>query len=179
MEAVLQHISDEELYSLYKEGLGDVYLEALWNRYHHLVFAAAFKYLKQRDGAEDIKQRVFHKLIELPQEYRIERFANWLGIVTRNLAIEEQRKIKRSLEKGWFSVSETDDEELCEKEQNLARLETRMSLLNKAQQLCIRLFYLEGKSYKEVSDISGFTANEVKTHIQNGKRNLKSLFLGK
>lgn len=179
MGAVLQHISDEELYSLYKEGKGDIYLEALWNRYHHLVFASAFKYLKNKSGAEDIKQRVFQKLIELPQEYRIERFVSWLGIVTRNLAIEEQRKIKRSMEKTWFSVAETDDDELGEKEQNLSRLENRVSLLNKAQQLCIRLFYLEGKSYKEVSEISGFSANEVKTHIQNGKRNLKSLFLGK
>ena len=45
--------------------------------------------------------------------------------------------------------------------------------LNPEQQLCVTLFYLEKKSYQEIADSSGFTMMQVKSHIQNGKRNLK------
>jgi RNA polymerase sigma-70 factor (ECF subfamily) len=37
------------------------------------------------------------------------------------------------------------------------------------------LFYLEGLTYAEVARQSGYALSEVKSHIQNGKRNLKLL----
>jgi len=47
--------------------------------------------------------------------------------------------------------------------------------LNPEQQQCVTLFYLEKKSYREISDITGFTSLQVKSYIQNGKRNLRIL----
>jgi RNA polymerase sigma-70 factor (ECF subfamily) len=35
------------------------------------------------------------------------------------------------------------------------------------------LFYLQGKSYQEVAEATGYNLNQVKSYIQNGKRNLK------
>jgi DNA-directed RNA polymerase specialized sigma24 family protein len=45
--------------------------------------------------------------------------------------------------------------------------------LNKEQKLCVTLFYLDKKSYSEIMDITGFNMMQVKSYIQNGKRNLK------
>jgi RNA polymerase sigma-70 factor (ECF subfamily) len=45
--------------------------------------------------------------------------------------------------------------------------------LNPEQQQCINLFYLEKKTYAEVAEITGYTMLQVKSHLQNGKRNLK------
>jgi RNA polymerase sigma factor (sigma-70 family) len=179
MATPLQHISDEALFRHFKEGQGDVYLEVLWERYHHLVFAASMKYLKDKDQAKDICQIVFQRIIELPDDYMIERFSGWVGIVTRNLSLELLRKQNKhtAFSKAAVLNEESNGEE--DLEEQLSHLETRVNLLNRAQQLCIRLFYLEGKSYKQVSELSGFSLNEVKTHIQNGKRNLRSLFFGR
>ena len=47
--------------------------------------------------------------------------------------------------------------------------------LGKEQKLCVTLFYLEKRSYQEIVDKTGFTLMQVKSHIQNGKRNLKLL----
>ena len=47
--------------------------------------------------------------------------------------------------------------------------------LNKEQQLCVTLFYLEKKSYQEITEQTGYSLMQVKSHIQNGKRNLKIL----
>ncbi len=47
--------------------------------------------------------------------------------------------------------------------------------LSKEQEQCVTLFYLEKKSYQEISDETGFTMMQVKSYIQNGKRNLRLL----
>ncbi len=60
-----------------------------------------------------------------------------------------------------------------EKEKTILKLETALNTINKEQKLCIELFYYKNKSYNEIIEITGFSANEVKSHIQNGKRNLK------
>ncbi len=62
-----------------------------------------------------------------------------------------------------------------EKENHLTNMAAALQQLNKEQQLCITLFYLEKKSYQEIADQTNFTMMQVKSHIQNGKRNLKLL----
>ena len=58
--------------------------------------------------------------------------------------------------------------------------EEKTSLLGRAidqlkaeQKTCIELMYLKQKSYREVSEITGYDMKQVKSYIQNGKRNLK------
>jgi len=45
--------------------------------------------------------------------------------------------------------------------------------LSPEQRQCVTLFYLEKKSYQQISEETGFTMMQVKSYIQNGKRNLK------
>ena len=45
--------------------------------------------------------------------------------------------------------------------------------LNKEQKDCVTLFYLEKRSYQEIADSTGLSMMQVKSHIQNGKRNLR------
>jgi RNA polymerase sigma-70 factor (ECF subfamily) len=61
------------------------------------------------------------------------------------------------------------------KEEQLQSLEKVIPLLNEEQRICIELFYLKDLSYQEVMQETGFTMNQVKSNIQNGKRNLKIL----
>ena len=52
---------------------------------------------------------------------------------------------------------------------------TSLEELNPEQKQCLILFYLEKKSYQEISENTGFSLMQVKSYIQNGKRNLKIL----
>ena len=45
------------------------------------------------------------------------------------------------------------------------------------QRLCIEQFYLHKKSYVDIADETGYTLMQVKSYIQNGKRNLRMLLL--
>ena len=64
-------------------------------------------------------------------------------------------------------------DEVMEKELNIVRLEKCIETLIAEQQQCVRLFYLEEKCYKVIAKQTGFDLNQVKSYIQNGKRNLK------
>jgi RNA polymerase sigma factor (sigma-70 family) len=64
-------------------------------------------------------------------------------------------------------------DDVNEKEINLSNLNEALKSLAEKQRICVELFYLQEKSYNEVAEITGFTMNEVKSFIQNGKRNLK------
>ncbi len=68
-----------------------------------------------------------------------------------------------------------DKTDLIEKETLLAKMQQAIKQLNREQQECVNLFYLQKKSYSEVSEITGFTMLQVKSHLQNGKRKLKLL----
>ena len=61
------------------------------------------------------------------------------------------------------------------KEDNINELEKCINQLKPEQKNCIELFYLQEKSYVETAQITGYTMKEVKTYLQNGKRNLKIL----
>jgi RNA polymerase sigma-70 factor (ECF subfamily) len=50
-----------------------------------------------------------------------------------------------------------------------------MQELNPEQSTCIQLFFLQKKSYQEIADQTQFNLLQVKSHIQNGKRNLRIL----
>jgi RNA polymerase sigma-70 factor (ECF subfamily) len=78
-------------------------------------------------------------------------------------------------EKGQLAAPETDKKELTEKELTLTQLEAALEELNPEQKTCITLFYLHKKSYQEIVSITGYNLLQVKSYIQNGKRNLKIL----
>ena len=60
-----------------------------------------------------------------------------------------------------------------EKDLKLEVMEEALNDLNEAQRRCVVLFYLDKKSYQAISDITGYSILNIKSHIQNGKRNLK------
>jgi RNA polymerase sigma-70 factor (ECF subfamily) len=72
-----------------------------------------------------------------------------------------------------MAADESSRTEAIQRENQLQKLQDAVDKLSQEQKRCIELFYMEQKSYKEVSDLTGFSVNEVKSYLQNGKRNLK------
>lgn len=68
-----------------------------------------------------------------------------------------------------------DADKLAEKEMTLNDMQTALLKLSHDQQLCLTLFYLEKHSYTHIAAKTGFSLMQVKSHIQNGKRNLRLL----
>ncbi|HLK96956.1 MAG TPA: sigma-70 family RNA polymerase sigma factor, partial [Hymenobacter sp.] len=58
-------------------------------------------------------------------------------------------------------------------EEDLTCLEACLQTLPTEQRTCLTLFYLEQKSYADVALITGYDSKQVKSYLQNGRRNLK------
>ena len=68
---------------------------------------------------------------------------------------------------------ESNRQDLIQNEHTFELLELALKELNAEQQQCVTLFYLQKKSYQEISESTGFSLLQVKSFIQNGKRNMK------
>lgn len=102
-------------------------------------------------------------------------------MVAKNYCLMQLRnkpgKTPLSLTNQDMAGDETADElqQHLQKDQLLELMANSLSELNKEQQQCITLFYLEKRSYNEIAGTTGFNMMQVKSYIQNGKRNLKLL----
>ena len=136
------------------------------------------KYLKNEEEAKDAVQQVFLKTINELQKYKVEYIKSWLYMVAKNHCLMKLRdKGKQTYEineKLLAAPHEAADiKEIEEKDRTLDKMAQALKELNIEQQLCVTLFYLEKKSYQQVADQTGYSLLQVKSHIQNGKRNLK------
>ncbi|MFO7256936.1 MAG: sigma-70 family RNA polymerase sigma factor [Bacteroidota bacterium] len=172
-------MQDIELVRRYKES-GDMdVLGVLFGRYMSLVYGVCLKYLKDREESKDAVMQVFEKLAQTLRTHEVTWFKSWLYATARNHCLMQLRAKKgQNVEISETLVMESTlsehPEDGQEQEENLAKLEKCLERLNQEQQQCVRLFFLQQKSYRQISDATGFDFNQVKSHIQNGKRNLKN-----
>lgn len=147
------------------------------------------KYLKDQDESQDVQMKVFEKLLKDLGRHEIEQFKGWLYTVAKNECLmylrsqKSQRARDLELKKDSQGVMETDHalhpDGVTETERQLQTMESSLQELNESQRRCLELFYLEKKCYQEITSLTGYTLNEVKSYIQNGKRNLKILMTKK
>jgi len=175
--------SDEELIELYKEKPGRHLLDLLLSRHLHKVYGLCLKYFKNQPDAEDAVMEIAESLPEKLLAYEIDNFSGWLFFVSRNhclKALKEKAKLRTELIdeiSEHFFVENPKEETLTIEQRRLKKLSDSIDQLKEGQKECIIAFYLEQKSYQEIAQMNGFTDKEVKSHIQNGKRNLKNLIL--
>lgn len=175
-------VPDSELLKAYRSGKDMNAFAELYRRYAHLVMGMSMKYLKDKDEARDATAQVFEKLLKELLTTEVQHFKAWLGFVTRNHCISLLRKkgseTERLREMRHIQLNDVEtepDERLIHHERQLNSLEKCIEQLNPEQSECIRLFFIDGLSYAEVSARTGHSLKAVKSHLQNGKRNLKLL----
>lgn len=176
-----QHITDQELLEQFYSDHNNEWLGVLLQRYTLLLLGVSMKYLKNEEEAKDSVQQVFLKVIQELQKYKVEYFKSWLYMVAKNHCLmklrEKQGKITTEINDRLTTKpeEETDRQTLLQNDYTLEIMEQSLKELNQEQQQCVTLFYLHKKSYQEVSDETGYNMLQVKSYIQNGKRNLKLL----
>lgn len=176
-----QHITDQELLEQFYADHNNEWLGILLQRYTLLLLGVSMKYLKNEEEAKDSVQQIFLKVIQELQKYKVEYFKSWLYTVAKNHCLmklrEKQGKITTEINDRLATKpgEESDRQALLENDQTLELMDLSLKELNPEQQQCVTLFYLQKKSYQEVSEATGFSMLQVKSYIQNGKRNLKLL----
>ncbi len=153
-------------------------LGELYQRYMDLVYGVCLKYLKDPETAKDAVMQVFEELVLKLKKHEVDNFRGWLHQLAKNHCLMQLRT-PRNLKTVEFKTELVQTEEnvhlngVLEREENFKQLEFCLGTLVAEQQEAIRLFYLEGKCYNEIVEITGQEWNQVRSYIQNGRRNLK------
>ena len=175
-----KHISDQELLEKFYADRDNQWLGILLERYTLLLLGVCMKYLKNEELARDSVQQIFLKAITELQKYRVEYFKSWIYMVAKNHCLMQLRDKpgKKTIEVKEGIAAETDEidkESLLLNEKTYEYMGEALKELNAEQQLCVTLFYMEKKSYQQITEQTGYSMMQVKSHIQNGKRNMRIL----
>ncbi len=173
-----KHIDDQQLLLYFYEDKNNEWLGILLNRYTLLLLGVCMKYLKNEEEAKDSVQQVFLKTITELHKYKVEYFKSWVYMVAKNhclMKLRNKNNLPVEINEQLHATADeqTDTKKLQEKDLLLTKMEQALEQLNMEQQQCVTLFYLHKKSYQEIVADTSFSLLQVKSHIQNGKRNLK------
>lgn len=185
-QTTLKSLEDIALIKNYQQTGKERYIAELYQRYAHLVYGSCLKYMQNRAEAQDMVSTIFIKLLAVLKDTEVKTFKTFLFTVTRNECISQLRKMKSEAKsKENFTEFEKNKENFVEND-GLMRLDTEtpsqeellraaIKQLTPDQQECISLFYFENRSYKEIVQTTNYTLSQVKSNLQNGKRNLRIL----
>ena len=170
--------TDTELVAAYQQQQELEILATLYQRYMELVYGVCLKYLPDEESAKDAVMNIFEELIVKLKNHQVENFRGWLHVLAKNHCLMQLRSSKHmktsSLNESIVQLEESMHlNGVMEKEFQLDQMTQCMKGLPKEQQQCIELFYLQNKSYNEIVPITGYDWKQVRSYIQNGRRNLK------
>jgi len=143
------------------------------------------KYLQNEELCKDLVMDIFEKITVDLNKHKIENFKSWFYSVVKNQCLMLLRANK-SKQKHLKNI-EAEQKLFMENQSylhhtNSISTETKANYVNDAmnelkhnQANCLKLFYYEDKSYDEIADSTGFSIKQVKSYLQNGKRNLKTI----
>ena len=142
-----------------------------------LLYGVCMKYLKNPEETRDAVQQIFLKVITELHKYEVSYFSSWLYMIAKNHCLMQLRTRRNGIPVDMVDepMVVQEDPDPLKNEILLKELEDAVQHLNQEQKICIRKFYMEKKSYQVITTETGFSLLQVKSYIQNGKRNLRLL----
>ncbi len=170
--------SDEQLLQQYRETGDLAVLAELFEAHAEMVYYVCNRYLQDAERNKDAVMQIFEELIHKVNKQEIRQFGSWLYVLSRNHCLMQLRSEKKMQQVSIdefveFPIAVHQEDDATDKERHLSALEQCLEKLPEKQKRSIDLFFLNEKCYKEITEITGYSLNEVKSYIQNGKRNLK------
>jgi len=174
-----ENLSEQQLLQLFEETSDLAYLGTIYHRNMHLIYGVCLKFLKERELAKDAVMDIFEKLTIKIKGQEIRDFGKWVYVVAKNHCLMQLRKKQITVnheEIGHVFMESANELHPIEEDINaneIIQLERGLNNLAPEQRRCIQMFYFESKSYNEIVSETGYDIRNVKSYIQNGKRNLK------
>ena len=169
---------DHELVSAYQASSDLNVLTTLYQRYLDILYGVCLKYLDDPESAKDAVMDIFEELAQKLPKHEVTYFRGWVYTLAKNHCLMKLRSSKRIPTASFDpehmqSAEDLHLNEKMEKEDQLGRLSKCIETLGDDQRTVVELFYLKNLCYKEIEKLTGLQWNKVRSHIQNGRRNLK------
>ena len=169
---------DEELLALIQDGSHEAF-SILVQRHTERFYRLAYRYLQNKETAEDVVQDAFVKLWEDPARWQAERknkFTTWFYRIVVNLCLDWQKR-KKPLELGDQEIliadeRQTPDVEVLNKEKHRI-LENEIAALPERQRTALNLCFEEGLSNQEAAQVMGLHLKALQSLVMRAKTTLK------
>jgi RNA polymerase sigma-70 factor (ECF subfamily) len=184
----LGRASDEELMRRAQNGDRQAF-SLVYERYSSAVLSYLYRMLGNVEDVESIGQEVFLRAYRFAPTYRFpEKLSTWLFTITRNLAINNARRRKRSpvrnvTELNLEGVEVSSDPyqvaraatDNMEKQEEIARILTALEELPTDQKEVIVLGVFQDLSYAQMEAITGTKAVTLRSRMFHGLRKLAKM----
>ena len=173
-------VKDEEaeLIRLYKESGDQKYIAELYEPYIQLIYGLCLKYFKNPHDAEDATMDIYIGILKKLMRHDVNNFKSWIYVVSKNHCLDKLRsrgsKISKEKEAHVMYSEEVFHPDNDDNDSRVAKLEACVENLPPEQKTCIEMFYFRKISYQEITELTQFTWGQVRSYIQNGRRNLKN-----
>ena len=180
----LKRLEDAELVSYYLGGQRFAFNE-IAERYQDRLLNFIYRTIGDRDRAEDLVQETFVRVYRHLHRFDTTRkFSTWIYTIASNLAKNELRNRARNplvlfhaLRKSWdadhrpleFEDSAYRPDDLFRKRRVREHVEAAVTELPEHHRVVFVLRELEGKTYEEISEITGVTLGTVKSRLNRAR----------
>ncbi len=172
----LSGYSDDELVRLFEQSRDEEHFAELFRRHSRSVFLSANAFLREVGAAEDVTQEAFLQAYRSLETFAGGDFRAWLLRIARNRCIDRWRRrtpetsydaapIQADIASGRQTVGTALHFAMLE-------LDSELPCLPHSQRECLRLKG-EGYSYEETAVELGCSPDDVRSHLQNGRRTLR------
>ncbi|HMX41660.1 MAG TPA: sigma-70 family RNA polymerase sigma factor [Saprospiraceae bacterium] len=170
--------TDEQLLADYLRSGDARHLGALYERYMPMVYGVCLNILKDKGKAEDAVMGIYEELTRKLPAHEVGAFRGWLYVLARNYCLMEWRKNQRRPTdlhapedmSRYDALEEAFEVEVHSSAEPLKRC---LEALGELQRRSVEMFYFEEKSYKDIAALLREEVGKIRSHIQNGRRNLR------
>lgn len=162
--------------------------ETLIQRHQPKVFATARKYARRESEVEDIAQEIFIKAFQNLGKYRGEApFQHWLMRIAVRTCYDFLRRHQRNREANFSEITEEDadflDRYVRDSLSDDLRADAVRTLVHDVLErlpaplrMVITLQSIEGKSVREIADLTGWSIANVKVRAHRARKEMRKLF---
>ena len=175
-----REMPDQDLIRAYVDSNDVDSLGVFLCRYERLLIRFVANFLRDETAAQDIVQEPFLRVATKPSRLLgVNSCHNWLLRIARNLSIDHlrrlvrTRKLPRSLEVATVEVEASTAGEKLEVVERKSRVRNEIAQLRPRLRLVMLLKVQEGKSYREIAEITGLTVTNVGYLIHQAMQTLK------
>lgn len=172
-------MSDQQLVESYRQHSDGDAVAEIFQRYHRVILFVCMKYMRNGQEAEDVAYETFCRFQTAIRTSTVFNAKGWLYQTARNEClmrlrdrVHEFESLETLEERENFDVAQRPDAENVDVTMAEPHLEEALAELDRIQQHCIRLFYYEKKTRREIAERLNMTTDQVRSALQNGKRML-------
>jgi len=185
----IKNLPDEDIMELFQNG-DEKAFNLLFERYNKRIYHFLFRYTQNTNDCEDLVQETFMRVFRSKSSYnRIARFSTWLYTIALNLAKTHYKKKSRMDLVGFhnddlqqtYEVSDmiestsSQPDSIYQRRAIIRYVERALQKISDDFRDVLVLRDIQGLTYEEISDVTGYPMGTVKSKLNRGRVQLQQL----